>query len=101
MKISAGTIARTIVLAIALINQVLVAFGVNTIPIAEETMTEFITLAITIGAAVVAWWIEVRSNRLRSRLISIRYLVGGAQKVVILYCLTMGRSFSASKRLKS
>ena len=56
MKISAGTIARTIVLAIALINQILVASGVNTIPIAEETVTEFITLAITIGAAVVAWW---------------------------------------------
>lgn len=56
MKISAGTIARTVVLAIALINQLLVACGVNTIPIAEETVTECITLAVTIGAAVVAWW---------------------------------------------
>lgn len=56
MTISAGTIARTIVLALALINQILVACGVNTIPLADETVTEFITLAITIGSAIVAWW---------------------------------------------
>lgn len=53
---NAGTIARTIVLAIAIINQILVACGVNTIPIAEETVTEFVTLAFTIGAAIAAWW---------------------------------------------
>ena len=56
MKISAGTIARTVVLLIALVNSVLVTLGVNTIPLAEETVTEFISLAFTGIAALTAWW---------------------------------------------
>ncbi|MBQ3094354.1 MAG: phage holin [Clostridia bacterium] len=53
---TAGTIARTVVLGLALINQVLVAFGVNTIPIADDTVTALVSAAFTIGSAVAAWW---------------------------------------------
>ena len=56
MKISAGTIARTDVLALALINQLLAAFGYSVIPIEDETVNSLISAAFTIISAVTAWW---------------------------------------------
>ncbi|MBR5453096.1 MAG: phage holin [Clostridia bacterium] len=56
MKISASTVARTIVLAIALTNQILTASGINPLPFAEETVYELLTALFTLGAAAVAWW---------------------------------------------
>ena len=56
MKIKKETVIRTIVLALALINQVLTIFGISVIPIADDQVTEFISLAFTIGASVWAWW---------------------------------------------
>ena len=55
-KITPGTIARTIILALALLNQVLVMRGVQTIPIADETVNAFIANGATIVTALVAWW---------------------------------------------
>lgn len=55
-KISAGTIARTIVLALALINQCLTMAGISPIPIEDETITTVISTAWTIIAAVWSWW---------------------------------------------
>lgn len=56
LNISAGTIARTIILALALINQVLTTTGHSVIPLDDTVITEFITNAFTIGAALVAFW---------------------------------------------
>lgn len=56
MKISKGTIARTIVLALALINQVLTAMGYNVINIANEDINTLISTIFTIVSAVTAWW---------------------------------------------
>ena len=56
MKIKSETIIRTVVLAIALINQILTAFGISVIPITDEQITELISLVFTIGASVWAWW---------------------------------------------
>lgn len=56
MKISAGTIARTIVLIIALVNQVLTSMGKNPLPFAEETLYEAISYIVTIAASLIAWW---------------------------------------------
>lgn len=56
MKISKGTIARTIVLALALINQVLTAMGHNVINIADEDINTLISTIFTIVSAVTAWW---------------------------------------------
>jgi SPP1 family holin len=56
MTIKKETIIRTVVLALALINQVLTAFGVSVIPIEDAQITEFISLAFTIGASTWAWW---------------------------------------------
>lgn len=55
-KITAGTIARTIVLALALINQILTATGHSVISISDDTVNTLITTGFTVVAAVIAWW---------------------------------------------
>lgn len=55
-KISAGTIARTACLLLALLNQVLCAFGKSPLPIESETLNQLVTSGITVIAALVAWW---------------------------------------------
>lgn len=56
MKISAGTIARTIILALALINQILSASGHAVIPIDDSTIESLVTTGFTVVTAIVAWW---------------------------------------------
>jgi len=56
MKISAGTVARTIILALALTNQALIITGHSVIPVENEDITEFVSLAFTIAASLAAWW---------------------------------------------
>ena len=56
MKISEGTIVRTVVLAIALFNQVLSILGMSPLNILEHDVETFLSTAFTIGAALVAWW---------------------------------------------
>lgn len=55
-KVTAGTIARTIVLALALINQCLVMAGVQTLPIQDEQVETLVTTGATVVTAVIAWW---------------------------------------------
>ncbi|ULG73230.1 phage holin [Macrococcus brunensis] len=55
-KVSTGTWIRTIVLAVALFNQTLVMSGHNPLPFTDEQMTNGLTLAFTVGAAIWAWW---------------------------------------------
>ena len=56
MKVSTGTITRSIILALALINQILTVSGHSPIPIEDEAVTELIATTATIAAALVAWW---------------------------------------------
>lgn len=56
MKISADTIARTIVLFIAILNQILAILGKNRLEIAESDIYQIVTLIFTIGSAIWAWW---------------------------------------------
>lgn len=55
-KIAPDTIARTIVLALALINQCLAIMGKGTIDIAENDVYQTVSLVWTIVSAIVAWW---------------------------------------------
>lgn len=50
------TIIRTVVLFFALVNQILTCLGKCIIPISDDQIAELITLIITIGASVWAWW---------------------------------------------
>lgn len=56
MKVKIDTIIRTVVLVLALVNQILTATGHSVIPISDEQVSEIITLVVTIGASVWAWW---------------------------------------------
>lgn len=55
-KISAGTIARTACLLLALTNQVLTACGRPILPIESETLNQLVTSGLTVAAALVSWW---------------------------------------------
>ncbi|MER2057481.1 MAG: phage holin [Niallia sp.] len=59
-----GTLIRTIVLAIAFINQFLVAFGLYEIPGTEEQQTAFITAVFTAVIGTIAWF---KNNYITSR----------------------------------
>lgn len=52
----AETVARTIVLALALLNQVLAICGKGQIQIAENDIYQIISLTFTAVAAVWSWW---------------------------------------------
>ena len=54
--ISAGTIARTACLLLALTNQMLGAFGKPVLPIESATVEQLVTAGITTVAALIAWW---------------------------------------------
>ena len=51
-----GTLIRTVLLVLALVNQVLAAFGVSPLPLEDETVTTLISLGFTTVTALVAWW---------------------------------------------
>lgn len=55
-KIDAGTIARTIILFLALLNQILGIFGIQAIPIEDEQINTIISTVWTVAAAIIAWW---------------------------------------------
>ena len=55
-KIQPDTIARTIVLALALVNQIFAIFGKGTIEIAESDVYQVVSIIWTIVSAIVAWW---------------------------------------------
>lgn len=55
-NITAGTIARTFILLLALVNQCLSMAGVPLLPIADEQIETLVTTSWTVIAAVLAWW---------------------------------------------
>lgn len=54
--VTAGTIARTACLLLALTNQVLSALGKPVLPIESATVEQLVTAGITTATALVAWW---------------------------------------------
>lgn len=56
MKVKTETIIRTIVLLIALVNQVLAILGKDAFPVTEEMIYQVGSLIATIGSSVWAWW---------------------------------------------
>ena len=55
-KPSAGTIARTIILVVAITNNALAIAGKSPLPISNEEITEVVSFAFTTAAALAAWW---------------------------------------------
>ena len=56
LNITSGTIARTIILVLALLNQILTATGHSVINISDESVNTLISTGFTIVTAVIAWW---------------------------------------------
>ena len=54
--VSAGTVARTAVLLLALTNQLLSACGKPLLPIDSEQLEQLVTAGCTTVAALLAWW---------------------------------------------
>ena len=55
-KIKTDTIVRTIVLVLALLNQILAIKGKEVLPVTEDEVYQLVSLAVTIGASLWAWW---------------------------------------------
>ncbi|WP_407350040.1 phage holin [Lactococcus garvieae] len=55
-KIDAGTVTRTLILALALLNQLLTSTGHAVLQIDDATVTNTVTSLFTIGSAIWAWW---------------------------------------------
>lgn len=56
MKVKTETIIRTIILILALANQVLAIYGKEKIPITEDEVYQLVTLIVTVASALWAWW---------------------------------------------
>lgn len=56
MKVSKGTVIRTVLLVLALINQGLLLFGKSPLPFEDETVSEVIGWLFTAGTALAGWW---------------------------------------------
>ena len=56
--ISAGTIARTACLLLALTTQLLSALGKPVLPIESATVEQLVTAGITTVTALIAWWMN-------------------------------------------
>ena len=54
--IPAATIARTVVLALALVNQLLSAAGKPVLPIDSASVEQWVTAGLTTAATIWAWW---------------------------------------------
>lgn len=78
-KISAGTIARTIVLALALINQILSLNGIQVIPISDEDINAIVSTLWTVIASVIAWW---ENNSFTQKAIQADKVVNGQAEIV-------------------
>lgn len=55
-QITAGTIARTIILILSLVNQFLLLFGKPLLKFNSAEITEIVANIWTICAALAAWW---------------------------------------------
>lgn len=55
-NVTAGTIARTACLVLALANQVLMVLGYKVIDVSDDTVNTLITTGFTVVTALIAWW---------------------------------------------
>lgn len=56
MTINKGTVIRTVLLLLALANQLLALWGKSPLPFEEETVTQLVSFGFTAVTAAVSWW---------------------------------------------
>ena len=55
-KIEKGTIVRTVVLGVALGNQMLTLAGKSPLPFTSEEVEQGVSMVLTVAASLWAWW---------------------------------------------
>lgn len=55
-KVDAGTIARTIILALGLINMIIAQLGYVPLDITDSQIYQVVSDVVLIGSAIWAWW---------------------------------------------
>ena len=55
-NVTAGTIARTACLVLALVNQILMVLGYKVIDVSDDTVNTLLTTGFTVVTALIAWW---------------------------------------------
>ena len=55
-KVDAGTIARTIVLGLGLVNMIIAQLGYVPLDIADNQIYQAVSDLVVIGGAILAWW---------------------------------------------
>jgi len=51
-----ASIVRTVLLLVALLNQVLTALGYQILPLSDETVADLVSVCFTVVTALIAWW---------------------------------------------
>lgn len=55
-KVDVGTVIRTVLLALALLNQTLVLSGFSPLPFEDAQVENLITIVFTVVTSAWAWW---------------------------------------------
>lgn len=55
-EIKPETIIRTVILVIALINQLLAILGREKLPVTDDEVYQIVSIIFTIASAIWAWW---------------------------------------------
>lgn len=56
MKTDKTTIIRTVILFVSLLNIILEMFGVKTLPIDNEMVTDAVSVILLVASTIAAWW---------------------------------------------
>lgn len=56
LKVDSGTIIRTVLLVVAIVNQILVASGKNPLPFSEDQIYTALSGIFTVCTVLAAWW---------------------------------------------
>jgi len=64
MKMDKATLARTIVLIVALLNQVLTSFNLNPLPFSDTQVYDAVTVIFTVVSSLVTWY---KNNEIKKK----------------------------------
>ena len=56
MGIDKGTLARTIILFLSLLNIILQKFGIKAIPIEDDLVNEVVSVSLLVVSTISSWW---------------------------------------------
>ncbi|HBN38078.1 MAG TPA: phage holin [Ruminococcaceae bacterium] len=56
MNVDKATIARTVILVLALLNIILEKFGIKALPIDDELVSEVVSVGFLLYSVITNWW---------------------------------------------